>query len=101
MPAEDALLFIDANKYLDLYKMAQGRKLLAILTDQADNIFVPRQIVEEVQRNTVNVFATQFLQEQLGKLELQTCAVPDHLFGADEGMNKAIRREMEEIDNSR
>jgi hypothetical protein len=33
MPADDAVLFIDANKYLDLYRTASGKKLLASLEE--------------------------------------------------------------------
>jgi hypothetical protein len=77
MPADDAVLCIDANKYLDLYRTATGKKLLASLQEQADHIFVTKQVVEEVQRNKPKEAAT-FLAKQFGKLRLQTFAVPDH-----------------------
>ena len=68
MPAEDALLVIDANKYLDLYRTVSGKKLVASLVEQAAHIFVTRQIVEEVQRNKIEVVKT-FLSKQFGELE--------------------------------
>src|SRR5262249_9344787 len=80
MPAEDALLFIDANKYLDLYRTAKGKKLLAPLGEQVDYIFVTRRVVEEVQRNKILV-AAEFLTKQFRKLKLQPFSAPDHLHG--------------------
>jgi hypothetical protein len=34
MPTEDALLFVDANRYLELYRTVTGRHLLAPLSDR-------------------------------------------------------------------
>jgi hypothetical protein len=34
MPGDDALLFIDGSKYLDLYRTASGKKLLASLRNR-------------------------------------------------------------------
>jgi hypothetical protein len=96
MPADDALLFIDANKYLDLYRTASGKKLLASLQEQADHIFVTQQVVEEVQRNKLKE-AAAFLAKQFGELRLQTFAVPDHLFGTDATQSKNIKDQMGEI----
>lgn len=45
MPEVDALLLIDANKCLDLYRTDKGRKLLAPLSGQAPYILVTQQIV--------------------------------------------------------
>ena len=96
MPAEDALLVIDANKYLDLYRTVSGKKLVASLVEQAAHIFVTRQIVEEVQRNKIEVVKT-FLSKQFGELKLQTFAIPDHLFGTDATQSKSIKEQMSEI----
>jgi hypothetical protein len=38
MSADDALLFIDANKYLDLYRTDKSKKLLAPLGEQVDSV---------------------------------------------------------------
>jgi hypothetical protein len=96
MPAEDFLLVIDANKYLDLYRTVHGKKLLEPLGEQANHIFVTQQVVEEVQRNKIEV-ATAFLAKQFGELKLQTFAVPDHLFGTDVSKSKNILEQMGEI----
>jgi hypothetical protein len=96
MPADDALLFIDANKYLDLYRTASGKKLLASLQEQADHIFVTQQVVEEVQRHKLKE-AAAFLAKHFGELKLQTFAVPDHLFGTDASQSKSIKDQMGEI----
>jgi PIN domain len=48
------LLFIDANQYLDLYRLAQSKDLLPALNEQRDHILVTEQIVDEVQRRKVD-----------------------------------------------
>jgi hypothetical protein len=96
--ATDALLFIDANKYLDLYRIDKGRLLLRFLREQSDHIFVTRQVVDEVRRNKVNVTA-KFLEENFNQLKLQKRPPPDHLFGATEEQTKTIRDRMREIDS--
>jgi len=47
MTTDDALLFIDANKYLDLYRTDTGQFMLAALSKQTDHIFVTRKVVDE------------------------------------------------------
>jgi len=89
MSADDALLYIDANKYLDLYRTDKGKKLLAPLGEQVEHIFVTQQTVDEVQRNKIHVTAT-FLAEKFKSLKLQTFNVPDHLSGSSEGRSKQI-----------
>ncbi len=96
MPAEDALLFIDANKYLDLYQTATGRKLLAPLGEQAAYVFVTQQVVDEVLRNKIKV-VSGFLNEKFKELKPQTFAVPDHLFGTSAEQSKDIREDMADI----
>ena len=96
MPAEDALLFIDANKYLDLYRTDKGRKLLAPLGEQADHIFVTQRVVDEVLRNKI-VVAVSFIEEKFKKLKLQTFNVPDHLSGTSAGQSETILKQMSEI----
>jgi hypothetical protein len=59
-----ALVFIDANIYLKLYKAIQGRAFLEPLGELADGIIVTRQVVDEVVRNKLSV-AAAFFQEQL------------------------------------
>jgi len=96
MQVDDALLFIDANKYLDLYRTDKGKKLLAPLAEQVDYIFVTEQVVNEVQRNKVLV-AAEYLREKFKELKLQSFNVPDHLSGANSGQSKSILQEMREI----
>jgi hypothetical protein len=74
----NAILFIDANQYLDLYRMVSGRRLLAALEEQKDYIFVTSQVVSEVSRNKVKV-AASFLAEATKKIDLSAMA-PDHMF---------------------
>jgi hypothetical protein len=78
---DDALLFIDTNKYLDLYSTATGRDILATLSEQVDHIFVTQKVVDEVKRNKVNATAL-FLQKHFRSVpKAETYEVPDHLFG--------------------
>jgi PIN domain len=94
--AANALLFIDSNIYLDLYRTNTGKLLLAPIQQQADHIFVTCQIVDEVNRNKVTVTAA-FLKEAFKKLELRTQSVPDHLFGVTEQQSKDILANMKKL----
>ena len=55
----ESLLFIDANKYLDLYRTKTGKLILAALSQQADHIFVTQKVVDEVRRNKIKETAVQ------------------------------------------
>jgi hypothetical protein len=96
MSVGNALLFIDSNKYLDLYRTDKGKKLLAPLGEQVEYIFVTQQVVAEVQRNKILV-AAEFLGQKLKGLKLQTFNVPDHLSGTSAGHGKGILEQMKEI----
>jgi hypothetical protein len=89
-------LFIDANKYLDLYRTNQGKKLLAPLGEQKRYIFITEQIVSEVQRNKVSV-AADFLGDKTKGLKLQTFNVPDHLSGDIAGQGEDILQQLRDI----
>lgn len=96
MAADDALLFIDANKYLDLYQVVNGRAVLAALGEQADHIFITRQVVDEVMRSKTRAMAA-FLSKHFGELTFKGYSVPDHLFGNTEKEGKDIMAGMREI----
>src|SRR5438046_1962593 len=96
MSADDAILFIDANKYLDLYRTDKGKKLLAPLGEQVNHIFVTQRVVDEVQRNKIQV-AADFLAAKFKELKLATFNVPDHLSGTDTEQGKGILHEMSEV----
>jgi hypothetical protein len=97
MTTDDALLFIDANKYLDLYRTDTGQFMLAALSKQTDHIFVTRKVVDEVKRNKINETA-RFLTKHFRDVpKVQTYKVPDQLFGASETQSASIRGQMTEI----
>ena len=96
MPANDSLLFIDSNKYLDLYRIDQGKKLLAPLGEQIDYVFVTQQVVNEVQRNKILV-AADFLRKKSKELKLQTFNLPDHLSSASIDQRSDILQKMSDI----
>jgi hypothetical protein len=96
MPANDSLLFIDSNKYLDLYRMNGGKKLLASLAEQIDYIFVTQQVVNEVERNKIQV-AADFLRKKSMDSKLQTFNLPDHLSSNSIDQRKDILQRMSQI----
>jgi hypothetical protein len=96
MLADDSLLFIDANKYLDLYCINDGRKLLATLAEQVNYIFVTQQIFSEVQRNKISV-AAEFFKKISKELKLQTSNLPDHLSITSSDQRKNILNQTSEI----
>jgi len=96
MPAEDALLFIDANRYLTLYRTKTGRELLATLGEQANRIFVTQQIVNEVQRNKIKV-AEVYLTTRLTGLKLELAKMPpdrQDIFGMSDGQEQVLLGEI-------
>lgn len=96
MSADDSLLFIDANKYLDLYRIDKGKQLLAPLAEQVDYIFVTQQVFSEVQRNKILV-AAEFLKKKSNELKVQTFNLPDHLSSTSVDHHKDILQQMREI----
>ncbi|MBW3586783.1 MAG: DUF4935 domain-containing protein, partial [Cyanobacteria bacterium 0813] len=96
MPVNDSLLFIDTNKYLDLYRTDKGKKLLVPLKEQADHIFVTQQVVNEVQRNKL-VVAADFLKGKFQKLKLETFNLPDHLSSTYTNQRQDILAQMSQI----
>ncbi|MBS9405624.1 DUF4935 domain-containing protein, partial [Halomonas sp. TRM85114] len=99
MPVKDALLFIDANKYLDLYRTDKGRKLLAPLAEQASYVFVTQQVVDEVERNKLGA-AAEFLRTKNQGMKLHGINVPDHFSGSEAGKNEEILRSIRDISKS-
>jgi hypothetical protein len=96
MPVNDALLFIDTNKYLDLYRIDKGKELLAPLKEQVDYIFVTKQVVNEVERNKVGV-AADFLKKKFQELKIQTFNLPDHLSDTYTNQREDILKQMKKI----
>jgi hypothetical protein len=92
----ESILFVDANQYLNLYRMVSGKNLLAALEEQREYIFVTAQVVDEVHRQKVKV-AASFLAEQIRKLEPKSIAVPDHLLGTGDGRVVSMREQLREI----
>jgi len=96
MAADDAVLFIDSNKYLDLYQTHQGKKLLDLMVEHKDYIFITKQIVAEVNRNAIGV-AAAFLREVFQEMKLRTSSIPDHLSAPVKEGGKGIRELMKVI----
>lgn len=90
------VLFIDANQYLDLYRLPEGKKLLTQLHQRQGHIFVTEQVVDEVNRNKVKITAA-FLAQQLERLELNSIALPIHLLGNSDDRITLMRGQLEKI----
>ena len=93
MANTEAVLFIDANQYLPLYRMVAGKKLLDSLEEQKAHIFVTSQIVDEVYRNKLRL-AQVFFSEQFKLLDPTQVGVPDHLFGISDETTREIRKDL-------
>lgn len=91
-----ALLFVDTNIYLEFYRVIAGRKLLESLDAQKAHLFVTSQIVDEVQRNKLDV-AVLFLVEQFKKLELPKLSVPDHLLRIENRTVAPLREQIADL----
>src|SRR2546426_9960886 len=68
MPTDDALFFMDANKYLDLYRMETVKDLLITIEGHSRCIFVTRLVADEVERNKLEV-ATRFFRDSTARLK--------------------------------
>lgn len=97
MEKVDALIFIDANQYLDLYRVTKGKKLLHPLMEQRDYIFITVQVVEEVQRSKLQVTAA-FLTKQFEQLKVRGFDIPDHLFDISGDTAAELRKKLHNID---
>jgi len=75
-----AVLFIDANQYLSIYGLVDGKKLLDLLERQKTYIFVSVQIVDEVLRNKLR-WAHEFFSDKFKEIKEIEGFVPNHLFG--------------------
>lgn len=96
MTTDAAMLFIDTNSYLDLYRTDKGKQALAPLGEQKSHVFVTQQVVNEVLRNKIDV-ASKYLSEKFKELKLQTYKVPDHLVGPNPSQRSSICSQMQDI----
>lgn len=93
-------LFIDANQYLDLYRMVAGKKLLDSLEEQKAYIFVSAQIVDEVRRNKLGC-ARDFFLDKLKAIQTIDAPVPDHLLGISEQETTEFRKNIDQAQQAR
>ena len=89
-------LFIDANQYLDLYRVVAGKKLLNYLEKFNSSIFVTKQIVGEVQRSKLGV-AHEFFSRYFKERNETNVQVPDHLLGLCMAETNGFRKAIEEV----
>jgi hypothetical protein len=97
---DDTLFFIDANIYLDLYRIPKEKQLLPAIKAQQEHIFITKQVADEVQRNKLRVTA-EFLAVQVQKLQgsfdipaqlLNVSPEPDKLLGRAASIRQMIEQ---------
>jgi len=88
----DALIFIDANLHIPFYGLPKWKTLIDLVKEQKDYIFVTKQIVDEVQRNKLQVVAG-LLTNQLEHLKgSRNFNLPDYIFeDADAKFSETLR----------
>ena len=93
MLAEDAVVFIDAQLYIDLYRTKSGKELLEALHQVKDHIFITNQIVNEVNKHKLPEAIGFFMKEcQIGKAA--GSKLPDHLFDDSGSIVQGIREKL-------
>jgi hypothetical protein len=99
MDKVDALIFIDLNQYLDLYRVVEGKKLLGSLQEQREYIFVTKQVVAEVQSIKLKT-AADFLTKHFEQLKVRGLGVPDHIFDISGEITTTLREKLGDLDKS-
>ena len=62
-PQDTSVIFIDANAYLYFYQTPSTKKLLGSLLAQKQHVFITQEIVNEVQRNQLDVAQKAFTEQ--------------------------------------
>ena len=100
MAAPAASLFIDTNQYLKLYMADKGKKkLLQLLKENQQYIFITQQIVDEIQRNKLRQ-AKSFLNtmtQAVKQLKLPTFDSPEHLIGRSDSIAVSLYKKFVSI----
>jgi len=95
------VLFLDANQYLDLYRLIPRKELLDSLQSLKEYLFIPAQIVDEVLRCKLRV-ADQFFSEQYKEIDaIKNTVVPEHLLGIDDKKVDELRTNFSQAKKSR
>src|SRR5271157_4206754 len=92
MSAEDAVVFIDAQLYIDLFRTESGKELLQPLQQVKDHIFITEQVVNEVNRHKLSE-AMGFFQREC-QIKAPGSKLPDHLFDDSGSIVQGIREKL-------
>src|SRR5690349_14426231 len=96
-----SILMVDANQFLRLYGLADlGNKLLELLVNQRDRIFVTEQIADEVLRNKLKK-ARDFFKELFKDQGAVKVAIPAHLLGVDDARIAELRSAFQNAEKAR
>jgi hypothetical protein len=91
------LIYIDANIYLRFYdnNSKEYKKLLKSIEETKNDIFVTAQIVDEVERNKLEVFLKSF-NEYFKQISVNMVSLPEHLeTETDEKLKQWNKKEAE------
>jgi hypothetical protein len=94
----DPILFIDAQIYLDLFRVAETGELLSVLEQQQQYIFVTQQIVDEVERNKLGEAKT-FL-DQYWRMPARCKFTIPPVFGMEATALAALQTDLKEINKA-
>jgi len=86
----DAIVFIDANQYIELYMLTRRKHVLSLIEAQRDYIFVTSQLADEVRRRKVEA-AGACLADALKRLP-SWCGIPLHLLDLTEKSSTALKK---------
>ncbi len=90
MEKTEAILFIDANQYIELYGLEKRKRVLSLLEAQREYIFVTSQIADEVQRRKVQA-AASYLADALKKLPSWS-GIPQRLLDLADESSAALKK---------
>jgi hypothetical protein len=96
MTCQESLLFIDTNRYLDIYRMSTGKKVLDSVAEQKEHVFVPALVVQEVNRNKLEA-ACEVIRKLSCFVKLQNCDISLRHFGTAFGQKEPVREKIDAI----
>jgi hypothetical protein len=91
-----AVVFIDANMYLYLYGLGNGKRLLDLIEKQKKHLFVSAQVADEVRRNKL-----EYASNALNVLSDIDASIPGHLLGISDEEIKKVRVALKDAKNAK
>jgi PIN domain len=94
----NTLIFIDSNHYLQIYRLANGPKLLKAIKEQQKHIFITQQVVNEVQRNKLMAAANRRAAQLKDLSQAERCSsISEEIRQEIKGTAKKFKTDTPEI----